>query len=70
MVEIGIYLIGCIVAYILCKIDWKQDIGYYTKTHRLLNLTLSLLSWITALAVLVFIFVRYFKLKGDEEAKW
>lgn len=66
MIRLGIYLLGCILAYILQKKDWTDD-GYpWTKGNRVEALGGSiLLSWL-----MVIIFLLKNASKNNKPAKW
>ena len=67
MIIIIIYLIGCVLNYILLRKYIKMDDFIYTISDRFMNLLQSLMSWAGVIASLLCLFCTY---ENNKPAKW
>lgn len=70
MIVIVIYLLGCVVSYLLLKKDFNKEFGKddWTVSDRGFAISISLLSWVGALAAIIHMAMN--SSSFDKKAKW
>jgi uncharacterized membrane protein len=63
-----VYLIGCVIGYIMFRADFKKSVGVWTVGDRFAGIVLSILSWITVIVGILIIWEDSFD--TNKPAKW